>query len=207
MTRIYGKGTSIPEKIKLNAEVTDAEFDFVYPKEIRELGSLQWTPVAVAKMAAKYLAEKPGSKILDIGSGVGKFCTIGASCTNAHYTGIEQRLSFIDIANEIKEHFNLENISFVNANILDIAFAGFDAVYFFNSFYENLDRNAVIDSSIERGIDFYRLYTRYVCGQLEKMPVGTRLATYWSPQEIVSASYELQSSAFEDSLKFFRKIR
>jgi len=37
----------------------------------------QWTPLAIARKAAEFLAE-PGSKVLDIGSGIGKFCLTGA---------------------------------------------------------------------------------------------------------------------------------
>lgn len=205
MLNICGNGRSVFER--LSAGITDEEFDSIYPEKVREIGNIQWTPVEVAKLAAEYLAELPGSKILDIGSGVGKFCLVGASCTQGHFTGVEQRLNFVEIANGLKERFKLDNAAFVNANIMDIAFTGFDSIYFFNSFYENIDRNAVIDSSVERGIDFYKLYTRYVSGQLEKMPIGTRLVTYWSQQEIVPASYELQSTAFEDSLRFYRKVR
>lgn len=200
------KAKLLIDRLRLKINVSDEEFDSIYPLNVRKLGSIQWTPVAVAKMASEYLSEEPGTRVLDIGSGTGKFCIIGASCTKGHFTGIEQRDNLVDISNNIKERFNIKNISYINANIMDIAFTGYDAIYFFNSFYENIDRHAVIDSSIERGFDFYRLYTRYVCGQLEKMPTGTKLATYWSSQEIVPASYKLQFSAFADALKFFIKV-
>lgn len=196
----------IIEKLKLNLDVKDAEFDSIYPARIRKVGRRQWTPIAVAKAAAKYLGEIPGTRVLDIGSGVGKFCMVGACQTQSHFTGVEQRLQLVEISNELKYHYGLENLSYLHANITEVPFAEYDAFYFFNSFYENIDRTALIDSTTKRGIDFYYLYTRYVCGQLEKMPVGTRLVAYWSQLQEVPGSYRLLFSDFGEDLKFFKKI-
>jgi len=75
----------LTKEIALNIEVGDEEFNRIYPKSIRDLSQFQWTPLEVAKLAAKYLAEIPGKKVLDIGSGVGKFCMIGACCTQGQF--------------------------------------------------------------------------------------------------------------------------
>jgi 2-polyprenyl-3-methyl-5-hydroxy-6-metoxy-1,4-benzoquinol methylase len=63
--------------IKLNIDVSDESFNEIYPESIRKFCGRHWTPVAVAKMAAAYLADQPGARILDIGSGAGKFCMVG----------------------------------------------------------------------------------------------------------------------------------
>ncbi|MBK9736331.1 MAG: hypothetical protein IPO92_15780 [Saprospiraceae bacterium] len=49
-----------------------------------------FTPVDVSILAARYLATNEDSKILDIGSGAGKFCLIGSACSEGTFTGVEQ---------------------------------------------------------------------------------------------------------------------
>ena len=82
------------EYLKLKLDVSNEAFDALYPPGIIALANRHWTPVAVARMAAQYLVSRPGEKILDIGSGVGKFCFVGAASTEGHFTGVEQREHF-----------------------------------------------------------------------------------------------------------------
>ena len=78
--------------------IEDEKFDQIYPARIRKLSALQWTPVRVAAEAAKLLATVPGTRVLDIGCGPGKFCLIAAALTDGHFTGIEQRLDLATAA-------------------------------------------------------------------------------------------------------------
>ena len=59
--------------------IEDEKFDQIYPARIRKLSPLQWTPVRVAAEAAKLLVTVPGTRVLDIGCGPGKFCLVGAA--------------------------------------------------------------------------------------------------------------------------------
>lgn len=192
---------------ELNIYTDDEDFDLIYPEKIRDLAPQQWTPVDVALMASRFLAEEPGAKVLDIGSGVGKFCLIGASCTQGVFTGAEQRDYLVSISNKMAEKYDIARASFIHANITDVDFSQYDSFYFFNAFYENIDKAAVIDDTVERGFGLYKVYTRYVSGQLAKMKIGTRLATYWSPVDQVPEGYELRFAAFEHNLKCWIKVR
>lgn len=51
---------------------SDTDFNELYPPEIQMLARRHWTSIHIARQAASFLASKD-SKILDIGSGVGKF--------------------------------------------------------------------------------------------------------------------------------------
>jgi len=110
------------------------------------------------------------------------------------------------LSNQLSESFGISNVEYIHANITEIKFKDYDAFYFFNAFYENIDRDAVIDDTIERGIAYYTIYNRYVSGQLAKMPLGTKLVTYWSSLNEIPGSYQIQFSAFEENLKFWKKI-
>ncbi len=71
--------------LKQNIDVPDEAFNEIYSSRIKKLAERHWTPVEVAKQASEFLAETCDTKILDIGSGVGKFCMIGACHTPAYF--------------------------------------------------------------------------------------------------------------------------
>ena len=57
---------------------TDKHFNQLYPIAVQVMSERHWTPLHIAMQAASFLGERAGSKILDIGSGVGKFCLAAA---------------------------------------------------------------------------------------------------------------------------------
>lgn len=192
--------------LKAGGRVSDNDFDAIYTSQIREVSKIHFTPVDVAKTAARFLVEKPGAKVLDVGSGAGKFCMIGAACTNGVFTGVEQRKSLFQISELLSGQYGLSNATFIHSNILDIGFQDFDAIYFFNSFYENVLENEPIDDSIRPDKSLYALYAQYMKTELEQMPAGTRLATYFSYLREVPDSYKVQFSGFDGKLKLWTKV-
>lgn len=194
------------ENLRLNIHVTDEEFNGIYTPRIRNLAEKHWTPVAVAKQVAEFLVTRRGTHVLDIGSGAGKFCLIGAARTDGHFTGIEQRPELVDLSNALAKQYQLPNARFIHANITSIAFSNYDAFYFYNAFHENIAENGLIDDAVIGHERFYNLYSKYVVAQFAALPVGTRLATYWSPQRIVPANYKLRYSSDSGLVKFWEKV-
>lgn len=193
------------ELLKLNYNVTDNDFDRIYPKEIRMLASQHWTSISVAKAASNFLVKKGGTKVLDIGSGVGKFCLIGAVNTGGHFTGVEQRFRLFELSQRLANSYRLDNVNFIHANITSINFHKYDAFYFFNSFYENIDNLSKIDNTIDLNVQLYRMYSLYLTSQFASLPVGTRLVTYCTPVNIIPGSYKLQDSSHGGLVKFWEK--
>ncbi len=191
--------------LRMNIEIADEDFNGIYPESIQQLAKRHWTPVEVAKQAAEFLATFPGAKILDIGSGAGKFCLVGASSTHGKFIGIEQRKNLVDLSIEIATSRHLKNVQFIHANITEINFSDYNAFYFYNSFQENLEPDACIDTSISTEPIYYRHYSDYVSSELAKKPIGTRLVTYWSSLSEVPSNYKLQYATFEGRLKFWEK--
>jgi len=194
------------EKLKRKGTISDEEFDSIFPEEVREHSNRHYSSVFISQKAAEYLAEGDNMHILDIGSGTGKFCLVGASCTDAHFTGIEYRKYQSDIARECADRYAITNASFVNANILDLDFGAFDAFYIFNPFLENIDPSARMDQLVNAKKDDYEVFRSYVYDQLNNKKIGTRLATYWTNQNQVPYSYEMKKSMFGDTLKFWEKV-
>lgn len=195
------------EYMKLNINVNDEEFDNIYPERIRKLANRHFTPIAVAKQAAGFLSHNPGAKILDIGSGAGKFCMVGSAFTSGYFTGVEQREYLYHLSNTILKYHHLLNVKFIHSNITKIKFTDYNAVYFFNSFHENIDRSALLDCDIDAGIELYTLYTQYVNEQLSQMPGGTRLVTYWSDGKEVPPEYRILFSDCGGKLLFWEKTK
>jgi hypothetical protein len=52
----------------------------------------------------------------------------------------------------------------------------------------------------------YSRYTQYLREQLAAMPIGTRLATYWSNTDEVPRGYVIQSNAFDGEPKMWEKL-
>lgn len=194
------------QQIRKNIDVKDAIFNEIYPPNIKIVAEKHWTPVAVAKMAAKYLVEKPGTKVLDIGAGAGKFCLVGAASTEGFFYGVEQRASLTKISKKIAVRHNIENVEFIHSNIDKISFSDYEAFYFFNSFFENIDTSNPIDDTILPDSDLYHAYSDYVKQQLNKTPVGTRLVTYWSKWDEIPTNFEFVDSECNGFLSFWKKV-
>jgi SAM-dependent methyltransferase len=190
-----------------NKQITDSSFDELYSEEIQKISETHFSPVKEALLASAFLSEKTGAKILDIGSGAGKFCIIGSNNYDAHFTGVEQRETLVEESNKLKEHFQLTNVDFVNANILDIPFKEYTGFYFFNSFKENLHPEDRLDPETELSSTKYLSYTNYVKGQLSQMPNGTRIVTFYSDGNEIPETYKLQKTASEGKMKFWKKSK
>jgi SAM-dependent methyltransferase len=194
------------QALKQNIDIEDSVFNKLFSTRNRRLAERHWTPVAIAKIAADYLVNKPNKKVLDIGAGVGKFCLVGSASTKGFFYGVEQRASLIKSANKIAEKHNIENVKFIHSNITEISFSDYDAFYFYNSFFENIDNSCPIDKTIVPKSELFISYSDYVRNQLSKTPKYTRLVTYWSTWEEIPESFDLEYSELNGVLNFWRKM-
>jgi SAM-dependent methyltransferase len=183
----------------------DGAFDCLYPKHIEEISHKHWTPLSVVRKAAQFLSE-PDARVLDIGSGVGKFCLAGAQyCPDTFFFGVEQRHELVLYGEEAKQYTQLANVHFFHANMTQINFKEFDHFYFYNSFYENVDTLQRIDDTIETSFGLYKYYTQYLMNALDQKPSGTRLVTFQSLEEEVPSSYTLANVSYDTLLKMWIK--
>lgn len=198
------------ESIKLNTDkffASDIVFNKLYTPQIRSLADRHWTSLEVAEKAAHFLTMDGNVKVLDIGSGVGKFCLAAAYYkSNAFFYGVEQRASLVEESNRVNETLQLQNVQFIHQNILETNFALYNHFYFYNAFHENLSEDDKIDDAVAYSKELYHNYSRYVFRQLEKKPSGTRLATYFSSELEVPSSFIEVYSEMNDNLKFWMKL-
>jgi hypothetical protein len=187
--------------------VSDLQFHRLYPESLHTQANMHWTPLSVARKAAEFLAVDNGAKILDIGSGAGKFCLTAAyHQPQSFFYGIEQRAELVNAALAAEDRLRLNNVSFVHGNLIEVDLSQYDHFYFFNAFYENLDDGFKIDDTLHYSRELYQTYNSYLYKQLEKKPSGTRLATFHSLEDEISEGYHEVSSSADNLLKCWIKI-
>lgn len=163
--------------------VTDLRFDTaVYPPEIVELSAVNWTRVFIAVMAARMLSTADTTRVLDVGSGCGKFCIVAALTCPGQFTGIEIRGDLHEAALKAAEHMEAENAHFIHGDMADIDWSDYDAYYLYNPFYGQLVRAS-------GGVEFLR-QTQIVREKLKSRPRGTRVVTHHGFGGDMPAEYE-----------------
>ncbi len=183
----------------------DASFNALFPGQMRSLAGRHWTPVHIAKLAVDFLAEG-GGRILDIGSGIGKFCLVGAHyAPHAVFTGIEQRKYLVAHAIKAQKTLEMKNVSFIHGNFTQLDLKDYDHFYFFNAFFENIDNRDRIDEKVEVSELLFEYYVRSLYEQLEQMPVGTRIATYHAFHGEIPGNYEMVALHHGGDLGFWVK--
>lgn len=186
---------------------SDEEFEQVYPARIRAVSAQHWSNVEACHQAAKWLVTRPGTRVLDIGCGPGKFCAIGAMSTLGHFTGVELRRHLCRTARDMLKHYRIKRVQILHANVTEVAFNCFDAFYLFNPFEENLFPIFKIDDEVPIHMELYDRYINYVRRELSGMRLGTRVVTFWGACEEIPPCYECVDTAFDRELQLWVKRR
>ena len=185
---------------------SESQFHLLYPASLHALARSHWTPLIVAQKAANFLAAENGARILDIGSGIGKFCLAAAYYKpQVTFFGIEQRKDLVEYAEAAKKTLGLTNVSFMHGNITQLDFKHYDHFYFYNSFYENLAHTEKRDDQVAYSVELYNQYNRYLYRQLEKKPSGTRVAIFHGMDNILPPDYLEGGNDVDDLLKYWVK--
>ena len=185
---------------------TEQRFCQLYSLPIQRLDKIHWSPLTVIWKAVKFLAEEKDARILDIGSGAGKFCLAGAYYKPfAKFYGAEQRQYLVKESQSAREKLGMIHVEFEHKNFTQIDLKEFSGFYFYNSFFENLPGSDKIDDSIEYSLELFYYYTRYLYKKLEEMPAGTKVATYCSWNDEIPPCYQIAEAHNDNLLKFWVK--
>ena len=138
--------------------LTEDSFNNLLPDDLKSIAHLFFTPIEVAELATNWLTENKEQKILDLGAGLGKFCISGARISTSNFYGVEHRKSLITIGENLIEHFETTNVTMIHKNILEVDFSKYEAFYFFNSFYENLEAEQRLNDEVTLEEELYQTY-------------------------------------------------
>lgn len=194
--------TSAPDRAFLR---NDKDFDLLYPLPVRKFSEMHWTPLDVIAEACEFLAS-PGARVLDAGSGAGKFCIAGGLLyPEAVFFGIEQREHLSLIAEQVRARTGAYNVRLLHGNITSLDAADYDHFYFYNSFCEQIQPWSRIDCSVPVSAALHRQYQAHFHDMLMEKPAGTKLVTYHTPNAEVPRGYRLVRNTYKKYLKCWIK--
>lgn len=185
--------------------MTDEELDAFFPMKMRKLSGTQWSPVSVAKKAIEFLVKDAGTKVLDLGSGAGKFCVVAAKYSKGEIYGIEQRENLVVLSRKLAKTYHLDNVNFIHGDIKKVNLSNYAAFYFFNSFEENINLTDKLDKENAIDVEHYEQYISYLNRELDKLPVGVKIVTYCGQGREIPESYVLVKSSNKGKLIFWEK--
>jgi SAM-dependent methyltransferase len=169
----------VVERVREGADVADFEFDAIYPEWVRRLSENHWSPLEVCLRATELLAVDRGATILDVGSGAGKLCLVGAARTGATFVGVEQRPRLVDLSRDLAERAGLPNAEFIHGNAMALDWGRFDGFYLFNPFYEHIiNYQPRIDEPIVVSPHLFTNYVVATCVKLFCARPGARVVSY-----------------------------
>lgn len=159
---------------------SDTAFDSLLKEKYAALSDIHWTPFDIAKKSAELFKQYDCTNIVDIGSGVGKFCLISSLYHSVPFTGIELRSNLVQEAKRLNKLLRL-HCQFKNANITTIDLHSFDGIFYYNPFCEQEALKDFIDTEIQIKSNLIGEYNESVYFQLKSMKSGTVLLTFRSP--------------------------
>jgi SAM-dependent methyltransferase len=174
----------------------DAAFDVLFPDHVRAVSGVYWTPLRVATLAAECFDEQGAARVLDVGSGPGKFCLVAAAAEpNLVFTGVEQRPHLVEVARRAARRLRLDNANFLVGDATTVDWSGFDGFYFFNPFAENtFDAPRQFDATVTLTAERRAADVDVVERALIAARVGATVATYHGFGGRIPLSFRLASS-------------
>jgi len=184
--------TLIRNALEQHIALDDEVFDQLYTVEIRKLSRVHWTPVGVALRVAELLAPEPGMRVLDVGSGVGKVCCVGALASGAVWDGIERDSRRVAAAIKTARVLRVDQRArFTCGEMTTLDWADYDSLYLFNPFEADLFASELFDPQV-----VFPRYSECVAEteeRLAELRSGARVLTYHGFGGEMPSCYELSS--------------
>jgi SAM-dependent methyltransferase len=200
----------IAQALRSGMHLMDRDFDALLPRELRIVSSQYWTPISVIRMALNWIDAERVERVLDVGSGAGKFCVAGALGSSRRFVGVEHRQRLFEAARDLAERTGAgERATFLNRRVSALDLPAFDAVYLFNPFGENLFRaDEWLDDGVELGEDRFRADVGIVEEGLARMRKGGLLLTYHGFGGRIPNSFSIvrQAAVGSDVLRMWKKM-
>jgi hypothetical protein len=158
----------------------DHYFDRFLPIDWRVASIKFWTPLEVVKRAAHWLDELGVRSVVDIGSGVGKFCIAGALSSSCAFIGVEQRPHLATVARNLSRVLGVDGrVTFVDGRFGEMRTPSADCYYLYNPFEENLfPVEEALDGEVELNPSRFRRDLRSFRSLVASLPLGAHVLTY-----------------------------
>lgn len=168
--------------LRAGRDVSDADFDALWPEPVRRVSARFWTPLSVVRRGVQWLDEEGVGDVLDIGSGGGKFCVAAALMDQRprRYVGLEHRPELVAAAHDLAARFGVsDRVRFTLGTLAATPLPTSAAYYLFNPFGENIapDRER-FDDTVELSDARFARDVAATEALLSAAPVGTYALVY-----------------------------
>lgn len=176
--RLDDLGRTVGRRLREGAEVSDDDFDALLTERPRARSGAYWSCVEAATTASRLLTDAGATRVLDVGAGVGKFCSIASLVSTHRVWGLERRGQLVYEARRLAQRLGAE-VVMTEGTLADVDPLAFDGFYFFNPFAEYVsDDKGRYDDEFPRSFDAYLHDARTVERWLLAAPLGTAMVTY-----------------------------
>lgn len=115
--------------------VADARFDRFLAPNLRAISEQSWTPLEVAARASQWFTELRIKSVVDVGSGVGKFCIAAALGSRCRFIGLERHSQLVEVARNLSRLFSVEHqVEFIWGVFGEMSLPKAECYYLFNPF-------------------------------------------------------------------------
>jgi SAM-dependent methyltransferase len=115
--------------------LADAHFDRFLEPNLRAISAQSWTPLEVAARASQWFTELRIKSVVDIGSGVGKFCIAAALGSRCRFIGVERHSRLVEVAGHLARLFSVERqVEFISGVFGEMPLPNAECYYLFNPF-------------------------------------------------------------------------
>lgn len=195
------------KKMRSHPRLGDEEFDKIYSPKFLSLSYRHFTQIRSVRLAIQLIGDSPDISILDIGSGIGKFCHIGSQLSKCKFTGVELRDDFYAEAGRIAAQLDQNKPTFIHGSFTSINFKKYNAFYFFNSFEEYYNPDCIIDEKTVKSQELYNELKTTLKEKLNEASLGSKLITYYVKPGHVPDTYTLKFSGEDGHMKLWVKER
>ncbi len=134
---------------------------------------MHWTPAPVAIRVADLLAPAAPARILDVGAGVGKLCSVGALSLGGTWFGVEQHEGLVTVARRVALGLGVDRRTvFFHGDAFELDWNQFDALYMYNPFELPLFPQVADPTAVDLRQQIARVEQK-----LAHLPSGTRVLT------------------------------
>lgn len=130
---LRARADAIREALRSGVLVPDPDLDVLFPDAVHEASFVHGTPVRVAARIVELLGLGPSDRVLDVGSGAGKFCLVATAMCGARVRGVERDPRLVAVAREAARRLRLD-ATFEEGSFTPAVAEGVDVVYLFNPF-------------------------------------------------------------------------
>ncbi|MFT3711385.1 MAG: class I SAM-dependent methyltransferase [Archangium sp.] len=158
--------------------VTDEAFDALLSEAAQLRSRSFWSSIRACQHAADFFREAGATRVLDVGSGVGKFASVLSLDSGHRVWGVEQRPALVYESRLLAQQLAAE-VVITEGGLEQIDPTRFDGFFCFNPFSENISEvRDCFDLTTTRSEEAYLRDVHVMERWLRAAPVGFALVTY-----------------------------